>query len=79
MVYQFLRNQTNFILISTNFSVLINEYEETKEKLREILQDPNSMEERTIEVLKRQQEVKRNLQQFLNIELGQETIFQIAG
>ena len=79
MVYQFLRNQTNFILISTNFSVLINEYEETKEKLREILQDSNSMEERTIEVLKRQQEVKRNLQQFLNIELGQETIFQIAG
>ena len=58
---------------------MINDYEKSKDEIRRSLEDQYQNEERTIKALKRQQEVRLNLQQFLNIELGLETIFQTAG
>ena len=64
-------------LNSSNF--LIHKFEEAKEELRRILENPNFNEKKMTEVLKRQHHLKRSLLQFLKIELGQETIFQTTG
>ena len=60
-------------------SVLINEHEDLNEKLATEVRDPNADEREVMMILKKQQKAKRKIVKFLRIELGIETVFQIAG
>ena len=59
--------------------MLINEHEDLNEKLATEVRDPNADEREVMMILKKQQKAKRKIVKFLRIELGIETVFQIAG
>ena len=59
--------------------MLIKEHEDLNEKLATEVRDPNADEREVIKILKKQQKAKSKIVKFLRIELGIETVFQIAG
>ena len=59
--------------------MLIKEHEDLRENLAKELQDLCMQEGKFMIILKKQQKAQRNIIKFLRIELGVETIFQIAG
>ena len=59
--------------------MLIDKHEDLQEKLAKELRDPNADEQKVMVILKKQQKAKKKIIKFLKIELGIETVFQIAG